>query len=116
MVRIKRGNIGRKRRKKVLSRAKGFRGSIGRIYRPAHQAVTKALVYATRDRKNLKRNLRRLWNVRINAAASSHGLNYSKFIAGLKKAGILLNRKILADLAVADDKVFGKLAELVKNI
>ena len=115
MVRVKRGNVARKRRKKVFKRAKGFRGALKRVWRPAKQAVMKAMSHATRHRRAKKRDFRRLWTIRINAAARTFGLSYSKLIGGLKKAKIVLDRKQLADLAVNDIKVFGKIVELIKK-
>lgn len=115
MVRVKRGNVARNRRKKVLKRAKGFRGSLKRLFRVgAKVAVMKALRYSTIDRKDRKSNFRRLWIARINAAVRGFGLSYSKFIAGLKKKNILLDRKMLADLAVSDPNAFAKVVEAVK--
>ena len=105
----------RQRRKKVLKRAKGFWGGRRRLYRTARETVIRAMDYATRDRKQRKRQFRRLWTVRINAACRNFGMSYSRFIAGLKKAKISLDRKSLAELAVKDQKAFGKLVELVKK-
>ncbi len=111
-MRIKRGFKARKRRKKVLKLAKGFRGGRSKLYRTAADAVDKALVYAYRDRKAKKRDFRRLWIARINAAARMNNLSYSKFIHGLKKANVDLDRKVLAELAVSDPAAFSKIAEL----
>lgn len=102
----------RRRRKKVLKRAKGFWGGRSRLFRTAHETVMRAEVYATRDRKQRKRQFRRLWTVRINAACRQFGTTYSRFIAGLKKAKIEMDRKSLADLAVKDSGAFKKLVEL----
>lgn len=113
-MRVKRGNVSRQRHKKVLKLAKGFRGSRSRLFKVANQAVMKSLKYQYRDRRNKKRELRRLWISRINAAARMHGMSYSVFINGVQKAGIELNRKFLADLAARDPQAFGKLAEKVK--
>jgi large subunit ribosomal protein L20 len=115
MVRVKRGSVARKRRKKLLKRAKGFRGSLGKLFRPSHQAVIRAMSYATAHRRKRKGDFRALWIARINAALRELGLTYGKFINGLKKANILINRKILAELAVKDKESFRKLAEKVKQ-
>ncbi|OGC14076.1 50S ribosomal protein L20 [candidate division WOR-1 bacterium RIFOXYC2_FULL_37_10] len=115
MVRVKRGNVARKRRKKVLKRAKGFRGSLKRLYRVAAKiAVMKAMRHSTVDRKDRKGNFRSLWIARINAALKGFGISYSKFIGALKKKNILLDRKMLADLAVSDSAAFAKVVEAVK--
>lgn len=105
----------RKRRKRILKRAKGFRGGRGKLLRTATETVKRAMVYATRDRKTKKRVMRRLWTVRINAAARMCGLSYSKFMSGLKLAKVELNRKILAELAVNDLETFKQIAELAKQ-
>ncbi len=102
----------RKRRKKVLKRAKGFWGGRRKLFRTAHETVVRAMAFATRDRKQRKRQYRRLWTVRINAACRENGTTYSRFIAGLKKAKIALDRKSLADIAVKDAAAFKKLVEL----
>ena len=115
MTRVKRGYVARRRRKKVLKRAKGFRGSMRRLFRPAHQAVTDAMVYATRDRKVRKRDMRALWITRIGTAVRQLGLSYSKFMAGLKKAKIGIDRKILADLSVKDPAAFGEIVKLARG-
>jgi large subunit ribosomal protein L20 len=114
MVRVKRGIAGRRRHKKLLAQAKGFRGSLGTLYRPAHQAVTKAMTHAFRSRKQKKRDFRYLWIARINAAARECGLSYSRLMNGLKKAKIILDRKILADLALVDPKTFSAIAKAAK--
>ena len=114
-MRIKRGFKARKRRKKVLKLAKGFRGGHSKLYRTAADAVDKALMYAYRDRRVRKREFRRLWIVRINAAARMNDLSYSKFMNGLKKAGIELDRKVLADLAVSDPAGFTQIAALASQ-
>jgi large subunit ribosomal protein L20 len=114
MARIKGGVTTRKRHKKILKLAKGYYGAKSKLYRTANQAVMKSLVYAYRDRKAKKRDFRKLWITRINAAARMNGMNYSCFINGLKKAGIVLNRKILADMAVHDPEGFAQLVEKVK--
>lgn len=108
MTRVKRGNVARKRRKKVLKLAKGFRGSHSRLFRVANQQVMKALRNAYRDRRKRKRDFRRLWIVRINAAARQEGVSYSQLTGNLKKANIQLNRKILAQMAVLDPDCFSK--------
>ena len=114
MSRVKRGVIARSRHKKILLQAKGYRGRRSSVFRVAKQAVIKAGQYAYRDRRQRKRQFRRLWIVRINAAAREFGLSYSRFINGLNKAGVELDRKILADMAVFDKAAFGKLAEQAK--
>lgn len=114
MARVKRGVQARRRHKKILKRAKGYYGARSRIYRVAFQAVIKAGQYAYRDRRQRKRQFRRLWIVRINAAARLHELSYSRFINGLKKASIEIDRKILADIAVHDQVAFAAIAEKAK--
>lgn len=114
MPRVKRGVTARARHKKVLSQAKGYRGRRKNVYRIAKQAVMKAGQYAYRDRRQRKRQFRTLWIARINAAARELGLTYSVFMNGLKKAAIEIDRKVLADLAVADKAAFAKLAEQAK--
>jgi large subunit ribosomal protein L20 len=114
-MRIKRGFKARRRRKKVLKLAKGFRGGHSKLFRTAADAVDKALMYAYRDRRVRKREFRRLWIVRINAAARMNDLSYSKFMNGLKKAGIELDRKVLADLAVSDPAGFTQIAALASQ-
>ena len=111
-MRVKRGFKARQRRKKVLKLAKGYRGGRSKLYRTAADAVDKALMYAYRDRRARKRDFRRLWITRINAAARMNGLSYSKFIHGLKTADIGLDRKVLAELAVTDPAGFAKIAEI----
>lgn len=115
MARIKGGMVTRRRHKKVLKLAKGYFGSKHRLFRTANEQVMKSLLYAFRDRKQTKRNFRKLWIARINAAARLNGLSYSKFMHGLKLSGIEINRKILADLAVNDLKAFGDLASAAKT-
>ncbi len=115
MTRVKRGNVARKRRKKILKLAKGFRGSHSTLFRTANQQVMKALRSAYRDRKNRKRDFRRLWITRINAAARLHGLSYSQLIGNLKKANIELNRKMLAQMAILDSAGFTKVVELASQ-
>jgi large subunit ribosomal protein L20 len=104
----------RRRRKKIIKEAKGFRGRRSKLFRYAKNAVMKARVYAYRDRKNRKRNFRMLWQLRINAAARAHGLTYSRFMEGLKAAGIEVDRKILADLAVKDEAGFKAIFDKAK--
>jgi large subunit ribosomal protein L20 len=111
-MRVKRGFKARRRRKKVLNLAKGFRGGHSKLFRTAADSVDKALMYAYRDRRQRKRDFRRLWIARINAAARMNDLSYSKFIHGLKKAGVELDRKVLAELAVADPSAFAQIAAL----
>lgn len=115
MARVKGGVTARKRHKKVIKLAKGFRGSQGKLFRPANQAVLKSLAYSYRGRKLRKRDFRKLWITRINAAARSNGLTYSKFISGLKKAGIKINRKMLSEMAINDAKGFAKLVDIAKS-
>ena len=112
MPRVKRGTKRRHRRKKMLKLAKGYYTGKSKLYRAAQQAIEKSLGYAYRDRRARKREFRSLWIVRINAAARLHGLSYSRFIEGLKKAGVDLDRKVLADLAVRDPGAFGDLARI----
>lgn len=116
MVRVKRGFVARRRRKKVTKRAKGFRITVRTQFRRAKEAVYKALRHATRHRKTKKREMRRLWIARINAAVSSLGMKYNVFMSKLRKAKINLDRKILADLAVTDFPVFSKIVEMVKKL
>lgn len=113
-MRVKRGKTAHRRHKKYLKLAKGYRGSRSKLYRTARETVERALCYAYRDRKQKKREFRKLWIVRINAGAREYGLSYSRFMHGLKLAGIELNRKVLADLAVYEKESFAKLAELAK--
>ena len=114
MPRVKRGTVARARHKKVLKQAKGFRGRRGNVYRVAKQAVMKAGQYAYRDRRQKKRQFRALWIARINAAVREHGMTYSSFMSGLKRAQIEIDRKVLADLAVQDKAAFTKIASQVK--
>jgi large subunit ribosomal protein L20 len=111
-MRIKRGYKARRRRKKVLKLAKGFRGGRSKLFRTAADAVDKALMYAYRDRRARKRDYRKLWIARINAAARMNNLSYSKFIHGLKLAGVELDRKVLAELAISDPSGFRQIAGL----
>ncbi|MEB3288973.1 MAG: 50S ribosomal protein L20 [Leptolyngbya sp.] len=112
MARVKRGNVARKRRNKILKLAKGFRGSHSKLFRTANQQVMKALRYAYRDRRNRKRDFRRLWITRINAAARLHDVSYSQLMGQLKKANIEINRKMLAQMAVLDPSGFAKVVEV----
>ena len=114
-MRIKRGYKARQRRRKVLKLAKGFRGGRSKLFRTAADSVDKALNYAYRDRRQRKRDFRRLWIARINAAARMNDLSYSKFISGLKKADINLDRKVLAELALSDPTGFSKIAALASQ-
>jgi len=114
MARVKRGVIARRRHKKVLKQAKGYYGARSRVFRVAKQAVIKAGQYAYRDRRQRKRQFRALWIARINAEARVNGLSYSKFINGLKKAAIEIDRKVLADIAVHDKAAFAAIAEQAK--
>jgi large subunit ribosomal protein L20 len=114
MARVKRGVTARARHKKVLAKAKGYYGRRKNVFRVAVQAVTKAGQYAYRDRRQRKRQFRALWIARINAAARDNGLSYSRFINGLKKASIEIDRKVLADIAVFEKEAFAQLAEQAK--
>ena len=115
MARVKRGVVKRRRHKRILEAARGYYGSRSRLVRVAREAVERGLRYAYRDRKQRKRQFRRLWIVRINAAAREHGLSYSRLIAGLEAAGVEVDRKNLADVAVSDPQTFARLAELAKS-
>jgi large subunit ribosomal protein L20 len=115
MPRVKGGNVARKRRKKVLKLAKGYFGSKHLLYRTAHEQVMKSLTYAYRDRKQRKRNFRKLWIARINAAARLNGMSYSRLIDGLNKANVEINRKMLADIAVNDPKGFSDIVAIAKD-
>lgn len=114
MPRVKRGSKARRRRKKILKAAKGYRGGLSKQFRTASISVDRAGMYAYRDRRNRKRDFRRLWIIRINAAARENGLSYSKLMGGLQKAGIDLDRKMLADMAVHDPTAFSQLAGMVQ--
>jgi large subunit ribosomal protein L20 len=114
MPRVKRGVTARASHKKVIARAKGFRGRRGNVFRIANEAVMRAGQYAYRDRRNKKRDFRSLWITRINAAVREHGLSYSVFMNGLKKAAIVVDRKVLADIAVLDKPAFTKFVEKAK--
>lgn len=115
MPRIKRGTVARKRRKKILKLAKGYYGAKSKLFRVANQQVMKSLSYAYRDRRQRKRDFRKLWIARINAAARNSGISYSRFINGLKRADVQINRKVLADLAVNDKAAFAQLVEVAKG-
>ena len=115
MARVKSGLTNHARHKKILKLAKGYRGARHAQFRKANELVMKALYYARRDRRQVKREFRKLWIVRINAAARLNGLTYSRLIAGLNKAGVAVNRKMLSDLAISDPAAFAKLAEIAKN-
>ena len=115
MPRVKRGVTTHKRHKRILKNAKGYQGTRHRLVKTAREAVEKGWQYAYRDRKQRKRQFRQLWIARINAAAREHGLSYSRFVHGLKDAGVELDRKNLADLAVADPKAFSDLAQVAKS-
>ncbi len=114
MPRVKGGYTSRRRHKKILKMAKGYRGAKSKIFRPANAQVLKALANAFRDRRAKKRDFRRLWITRINAAARMNGMSYSTFINGLKKAGVGIDRKVLADLAVHDNQAFQQLVGVAK--
>jgi len=110
------GKVKHRKTRKVLKEAKGYRGAKSKLYRPAKQAVMKAGLYAFRDRRAKKRDFRALWISRINARARIEGLSYSKFINGLQEAGVIINRKLLSDIAVNDDIAFQALVEKVKSV
>jgi large subunit ribosomal protein L20 len=112
MTRVKRGNVARKHRNKILKLAKGFRGSHSKLFRTANQQVMKALRNSYRDRRKKKRDFRRLWIARVNAAARMHGTTYSRLICGMKKADIQLNRKMLAQMAIQDMVAFEQVVKL----
>ena len=115
MPRVKRSVAARKRRKRVLKQAKGYYGARSKLHGTAQEAVEKAALYAYRDRRQRKRVFRSLWITRINAAAREHDLSYSRFMNGLQRAGVEIDRKILAELAVSDPTAFGQLATVAKN-
>ena len=115
MPRVKRGVTAHARHKKIIDQAKGYYGRRKNVFRVAKQAVTKAEQYAYRDRRNRKRDFRRLWITRINAAARQNDMSYSKFMYGLKQAGVELDRKVLADIAIHDSAGFNQLAEVAKS-
>lgn len=116
MARVKGGPKARRRHKKVLKLTKGQYGTRHSLYRRAHEAMLKSLTYAYRDRRRRKRDFKRLWIQRINAAAREQGLSYSRFMAGLRKAGVELDRKMLADLAVRDSQAFARLVETARSV
>jgi large subunit ribosomal protein L20 len=115
MSRVKRGVAAHKRHKRLLNAAEGRKGTRSRLVRPAREALLHALSYATRDRKQRKRQMRGLWIMRINAAARANGVSYATFIAGLKAANVGIDRKILADLAVRDERTFAAIVEVAKG-
>ena len=115
MARVKRGVTSHRRHKRLLNAAEGRKGTRSRLIKPAREALLHALAYATRDRKVRKRQLRELWIVRINAAARARGVTYGHLIAGLKKAEIAIDRKILADIAVRDNATFGRIVEVARG-
>ena len=115
MARVKRAVNAQKKRRVVLEQASGYRGQRSRLYRKAKEQVTDSLVYAYRDRKDRKGNFRRLWIQRINAAARANGLTYNRFVQGLKAAGVEVDRKVLADLAVTDEAAFAALVEVARQ-
>lgn len=115
MPRVKRGSSLRKKHKKVLKVTKGFQGSMSKLYNAARPAMARAMSYSFIHRRKRKRDFRKLWITRINAGTRANGLSYSRFISGLKKANVLLDRKILADIAVYDEKVFSTLVNLAKS-
>ncbi len=115
MARVKGGYVSRRRRKKILKLAKGYFGSKHRLFKTAKAQVMKSLLYAYRDRRRRKRDFRKLWITRINAGARMNGLSYNRFMHGLSKAGIVINRKILADMAVNDKEAFSQLVETAKK-
>jgi large subunit ribosomal protein L20 len=114
MARVKRGVAAHRRHKRLLAQAKGRRGTRSKLVRPAREALIHALVYAYRDRRDRKRDMRRLWIERINAASRAHGVPYGRFIAGLKAAGVEVDRKILADMAVREPAAFAKMVDTAK--
>ncbi|UCG12940.1 MAG: 50S ribosomal protein L20 [Deltaproteobacteria bacterium] len=115
MARVTNAASSRRRRKKILKQAKGYRGARGNLLRAARLNLERALKYAYRDRRVRKRQFRSLWITRINAAARMHGLSYSRFMSGLKEAGVELDRKVLADLAISDPKGFAQIVELARR-
>jgi large subunit ribosomal protein L20 len=114
MPRVKGGTVSRKRRKKILKLAKGFRGGRSKLFRTAKNAVIKSLTYSYRDRRRRKRDFRKLWIIRINAAVRENGMSYSQFIHGLKRANILLDRRVLAHLAIEDPVAFSQIVDAAK--
>lgn len=116
MPRVKSSVVARRRHKKIIRLARGYYGAKSKLYRVAKEQVMKSLFYAYRDRRVRKRDFRKLWIARINAAARLNGLSYSRFMNGLRKAGVEINRKMLADLAVNDAQAFGRLVEVAKSM
>lgn len=116
MPRVKRGTINKKKHKKILARAKGYRGAKSRTFKAANEQLMHSLAYSYRDRRQRKRQFRQLWIARINAAARQNGLSYNRFMNGLKHAHIEIDRKMLAELAVNDPKAFSQLAETAKKV
>ncbi len=114
-MRVKRGVTRHRRHRKILKAASGFRASRSKLVRPARLAVERSLGFAYRDRRQRKRAFHRLWIVRINAASRTHGLSYSRFMSGLRKAGVEIDRKVLADLAASDDRAFAQLAQVASQ-
>jgi large subunit ribosomal protein L20 len=115
MTRVKRGVAAHKRHKRLLDAAEGRRGTRSTLVKPAREALLHAMAYATRDRKQRKRQLRQLWIIRINAAVRQNGMSYNKFVAGLHKADVAIDRKILADLAVRDEATFARIVEVARG-
>ena len=115
MARVKRGVTAHRRHRRLHTDTEGFKGTKSRLIKPAREALLHSLAYATRDRKQRKRQMRQLWVIRINAASRQHGLTYGRLIAGLKKADIQIDRKILADMAVRDDATFGQIVEVARG-
>lgn len=115
MPRVKNAVVSKKRHKKILKLAKGYRGARSKLFRVANQQVMRSLAFAYRDRRQRKREFRKLWIARINAAARSNGISYSRFINGLKQAGIDINRKMLADMAINNEKAFTELVEVART-
>ncbi len=115
MTRVKRGVTAHKRHKRLLKAAEGRRGTRSTLIKPAREALLHALAYATRDRKQRKRQIRQLWIIRINAGVRRHGFTYGRFIEGLRKADVAIDRKILADLAVRDEGTFGRIVEVARG-
>jgi len=115
MTRVKRGVAAHKRHKRLLDSAEGRRGTRSTLVRPAREALLHAMAYATRDRKQRKRQLRELWIIRINAGVRRHGMTYARCVAGLKKADVAIDRKILADLAVRDEATFARIVEVARG-
>jgi len=115
LPRVKRGVPARQRHKKIVDISKGARGTSSKLFRRANESMLHSLSYATRDRRDKKREMRKLWITRINAGARENGLSYSRFVEGLRLAGITINRKVLADLAITDPQAFGKLVEAARQ-